>query len=158
MMQGRPDTEMFVRHRLVPVTSILPTPMVKWGPVLLKDLADRDLRRVGGYKKAARVLDQFDEDAETRWKRETAEGAEVRARASWKGQKWSNGETVDLGARKIPGARRSKRREYFTGVGDSRLRPTQAGDGALFGRDPLKEATPYFDEKPTESRIIVAVP
>lgn len=159
LLAGRPDTAMFVKHRLVPITSILPSPMVQWGPVLLKDLADRDLRRAGGYKRAARLLDQFDEDADTRWQRENAEGAEVRARASWRGQKWTNGEALDLGARKNQGARRSGRAvRHYPGRVDPRLRPAHSGDGAMFGQDqPLQEATPFFDEAPSrESRIIIA--
>lgn len=159
LLKGRPDTALFVKHRLVPVTSILPPPMVQWGPVLLKDLAERDIRRQGGYRKVASLLDQHDEDADTRWRRENAEGAEIRARASWRGQKWTHGESLDLGARKTQGARSSARSvTHYPGRIDPRLRPAHSGEGALFGHDrPLQEATPFFDEAPSrESRIVIA--
>jgi hypothetical protein len=158
LLTGRPDTGIFVKHRLVPVTSILPSPMVQWGPVLLKDLAERDIRRQGGFKRAASLLDQQDADADAKWHRENADGAEVRARASWRGQKWTNGQSLDLGARKNQGARTGARKTHYPGRIDPRLRPAHSGDGALFGHDRiLQEATPYFDETPSrESRIIIA--
>lgn len=156
----RPDTKVFWEHKLVPVTSILPPPMVQWGPVLLKDLAAVDMRRRGGYRKIADALDAADETAEEQWKRENAEGAAIRARASYRGQKWTNGETLDLGARKSQGARTSTRAvAHYPGRVDPSLRPAYSGEGAIFGRDrPLQQATPFFDEeRPSrESRIIIA--
>ena len=149
-LKSRPDTKVFVRHRLVPVTSILPPPLVQWGPVLLRDLAERDVRRAGGYRKAADLLDRQDDDRDARWRAENDDGASVRARASWREQKWSHGEALDLGGRQPEGARTSRaRRIHDVGAGRPGLRPS-AGTfaGALFiGRSdhPQHEATPFLD-------------
>lgn len=153
-LKTRPDTQMFVRHRLTPVTSIVP--FAKWGPVLLHDLAVRDIRRAGGFRSAADALDEQDDGAERQWQRWVDDQATIRARASWKGQKWSRGETLDLGGRKIHGARTTPRRQTFV----PNLRPTEAGAGALFiGREntPLQGVTPFYDgERPKDRSLIVA--
>ncbi len=142
-LASRPDTRMFVKHRLVPVTSIVP--FAKWGPVLLHDLAVRDIRRTGGYRKAANALDDQDDAAEVAYKAYVADQATIRARASWRGQKWTRGETVDLGGRTVHHARTDPAPRTFRPA----YRPLGAGSGALFvGRDvPLQQATPYVDRE-----------
>ncbi len=154
MLQRRPDTNMFVRHRLQPVTSILPPPFVHWGPVLLKDLAERDTRRIGGARKAADALDAQDDDFEIRWRAHAQDEAAMRARASWRQQKWTRGETVDLGGRRAHHARTSPQRQ-FSGPA---YRPANTGDGACFiGRDvPLQEVRPFDDTEPRDRSVIVA--
>lgn len=154
-LQSRPDTKMFVKHRVVPVTSIVP--FAHWGPVLLHDLAVRDIRRHGGYKRAAETLDGQDDAAETAFQAYVAKEAEVRARASWRGQKWTRGETMDLGGRRVHHARTSPTRQSYRPA----YRPLGAGAGAIFvGRDvPLQEATPYVDREtgvPQRAGLIVA--
>ena len=155
----RPDTTMFWKHRLVPVTSILPSPFVQWSPLLLKDLAERDVRRQGGYKKAADRLDALDDANDSKWHRDVDDGAMIRARASWRGQKWSRGETLDLGARRHEGARTTGKP---TRVGPPRRahRP-DSGDApsmALFtGRDePLQGARPFLDGDDRKTLLIRA--
>ncbi len=152
---SRPDTTMFVKHRLVPVTSIVP--FAKWGPVLLHDLAVRDIRRKGGFRAAADALDGQDDEAEAVWRQHVAKEAEVRARASWRGQKWTRGETVDLGGRKGHHARTDPARQYYRPA----YRPAYEGTGAVFvGRDlPLQQATPFYDGDsgtPRDRGLIVA--
>jgi len=154
-LASRPDTKMFVKHRLVPVTSVVP--FAHWGPVLLHDLAVRDVRRVGGYRRAADILDDQDDAAEATYRAYVADQAMIRARDSWRGQKWTRGETVDLGGRKAHHARTDPARKTFRPA----YRPTGAGAGALFvGRDlPLQQATPFVDRDtgvPQRAGLIVA--
>lgn len=154
----RPDTTMFWKHKLVPVTSILPAPYVHWSPVLLADLAARDIRRQGGYKKAADRLDAIDDAAESKWHSEVEDGATIRARASWREQKWTRGEAVDLGARKLHGARTTNERKHHSF--SRALRPS-SGDRpsmALFtGRDePLQGATPFSLDEDRKTLIVRA--
>lgn len=154
-LRSRPDTKMFVRHRLTPVTSIVP--FARWGPVLLHDLAVRDIRRVGGFRQAADLLDQQDAEAEQQFKNYVTDQATIRARASWRGQKWTRGETVALGDHRRHHARTDPRRQHFRPA----YRPAHAGEGALFvGRDvPLQEVTPYVEVDsgvPERRSLIVA--
>ena len=155
----RPDTTMFWKHRLVPVTSIMPPPFVQWGAPLLKDLAVRDIRRQGGYRKAADRLDALDDDADSRWHADVEDGVTVRARASWRQQKWTHGEALDLGARKVEGARTTGRRVQH-GPPRRAWRPT-TGDNVssvLFsGHDePLQGARPYLDGDDRKTLLIRA--
>lgn len=154
----RPDSQMFWKHRLVPVTSILPSPFVQWSMVLLKDLAERDIRRQGGYKRVADKLDALDAANDSRWHADVEDGATIRARASWREQKWSRGESLDLGARRPEGARTSKQRKHFAAV--TRRRRPLGGEGlttALFtGRDETsQEARPPWDADADRSTLIV---
>jgi hypothetical protein len=155
--KGRPDTTVFWKHRLVPVTSILPSPYVHWSPVLLADLAKRDIRRQGGYKKAADALDALDDAEDSKWHTDVEDGAMIRARASWREQRWTRGEAVDLGARRVHGARTTKERTHHS-FGRARL--PSSGDApsmALFtGRDePLQGARPAFDADEDRNTLIV---
>jgi hypothetical protein len=154
----RPDTTMFWKHRLVPVTSILPSPFVHWSPILLKDLAERDIRRQGGYKKVADRLDAEDEEKRSISAASIEDGAMIRARASWREQKWTRGESLDLGARRTGGARTTKERTHHSFR--RALRPTteDTPSMALFsGRDePLQEATPYFADEDRKTLIVRA--
>jgi hypothetical protein len=52
------------RHRLAPVTSILPSPLVHWGPTILHDLAARDIQRAGGAEQFADKLDAQEQAVE----------------------------------------------------------------------------------------------
>jgi hypothetical protein len=154
----RPDTKVFWAHKLIPVTSILPAPYVHWSPMLLADLAARDIRRQGGYKKAADALDALDATADAKLDAETADGATIRARASWREQKWTRGESVDLGARRRHGARTTDERTQHS---FSRARRPASGDApsmALFtGRDePLQGATPFLADEDRKTLIVRA--
>lgn len=156
VLMRRPDTQMFWKHRLVPVTSILPSPYVHWSLLLLKDLSERDVRRRGGYKRVADLADAQEEAKTNAWRREVEDGAAQRARASWRQQKWTRGETLDLGASKPEGARTSGRRVYNRA--STRSQRPFSGDVpsmALFtGRDePLQGARPYLDDD--RSRLVI---
>lgn len=100
-MKDRPDTKVYVQYRLVPVTSIVPTPFVQWGPVIINDLAERDIRAVGGWEAASRILEDREESAEARSRRDTYDEAGVRARSAWRAIKWRTGQTIDLGAKRV---------------------------------------------------------
>jgi hypothetical protein len=61
----RPDAQIMARHHLMPVTSILPSPLTHWGPTILQDLAAMDIRRFGGgdaYTDALEAREQTEED------------------------------------------------------------------------------------------------
>jgi hypothetical protein len=58
--ERHPDTTVFALHNLHPVGRLLPSPMTKWGPVILEDLRAMDVDAVGGGDKAADILDGFD--------------------------------------------------------------------------------------------------
>lgn len=90
----RPDTKVFVQHRLEPVTSLLP--FARWGPVILQDLAERDIWRVGGADKAADILDARDEEADRRLDCEADDGSDQRAHAAYQATKLRAGQTVFL--------------------------------------------------------------
>lgn len=158
VMKNRPDTMMFWKNRLVPVTSIMPSPFVHWSPILLKDLAERDIRRQGGYKKVADRLDAEDEEKRSISRASIEDGAMIRARASWREQKWSHGEALDLGARRHEGARTTRERTHHSFR--RALRPTteNAPSMALFsGRDePLQGATPYLADDDRKTLIVRA--
>lgn len=144
----RPDTTLFWKHKLVPVTSILPSPWVHWGPCLLNDLARADIRRQGGAKRLSERLEAADDDAESRWHREVEDGATIRARASWREQKWTRGESLDLGGHKPEGARTTKKRKIHTLLRRAH-RPggIEGSSPVLFtGRDePPQGARPFLD-------------
>ena len=94
----RPDAKVMAQHNLVPVTSLFPSPLTRWGPTILQDLAERDLQRHGGADKYVDALEAREQAEEQRAARLVPEEAAVRARASWKGWKWRSGQTIDLGA------------------------------------------------------------
>jgi hypothetical protein len=157
IMKGRPDTKMFWKHRLVPVTSILPSPFVHWSHVLLKDLAERDIRRQGGYRKVADAWDRADDDREAQWHAGVEDGAMIRARASWREQKWTHGEALDLGARRPEGARTSKDRKFHGPPTRRRIPSGDAPSMALFtGRDRTSQgARPFLDADADQRTLIV---
>lgn len=65
----KPDARTMARHGLVPVTSILPSPLTHWGPTILQDLAQMDVQRFGGADKFVDAIED----------REEAEAAHTRA-------------------------------------------------------------------------------
>ena len=95
-MQKRPDTQTYVQHGLAPVTSLLP--FVQWGPVVLSDLAEMDMQRFGGAEKVADLLDRRDQDEELRLDKDIEDFASHAAGFAYRGAKWTNGDTLDLGA------------------------------------------------------------
>lgn len=106
-MQDKPDTKVYVAHRLVPVTSIVPTPFVQWGPVIIADLAERDIQAVGGWEAASRLIEDREDNIEARGRRDTYDEAGVRARSAWRAIKWRSGQTIDLGAKRDRSERRT---------------------------------------------------
>lgn len=158
VMKHRPDTKMFWKHRLVPVTSIMPSPFVHWSPLLLKDLAERDIRRQGGYKKVADRLDAEDEEKRSISHASIEDGAMIRARASWREQKWTRGESLDLGARRHGGARTTRERKHHSFRRALRPMTEDTPSVALFsGRDePLQGATPFRADDDRKTLLIKA--
>lgn len=138
-MQEKPDTKLYVKHRLVPVTSILPPPLVQWGPVIINDLAESDIQRVGGWEAASRLLEDREEAAERKADANISDEASVRAGAAWRAIKWRTGQTIDLGSRN-PESLRSRR-------GAPRMptyRPLnfQSGSATFVGRAGNRQSTP----------------
>ena len=94
MMQDQPDKAVLFKHRLVPVTSILPGPW--WGQKLLEHLCQCDIWRAGG---ADAVTDKLEEqEARKEADRDLAswDEAEQRAVSAWEGLKLRNQQTVFL--------------------------------------------------------------
>lgn len=106
-LRSQPDTQLYVKHRLVPVTSILPPPLVQWGPVIINDLAESDIQRVGGWKAAVRLIEDREDAADQKLDATIADEASLRAGAAWRAIKWRTGQTIDLGSRS--GGPRSRR-------------------------------------------------
>lgn len=98
LFQRRPDTAVMAHYRLVPVTSLLPSPYVQWGPVILQDLAACDLHRRGGADRVCDDLEAAEDAAARKDRRDTEEDIGVMARAAYRGHKWATGQTIDLGA------------------------------------------------------------
>lgn len=140
-LKDRPDTKVFVANRLVPVTSVLPPPLVQWGPVIINDLAEKDIQRVGGWEAASRLLEDAEDTKERRLDRTIADDAEHLARFAWQAIKWRTGQKLDLGARKPEGARSrtpTRRRQFA-------YRPTAAGAGFWRDHPPARNRAAYVD-------------
>lgn len=104
-LQDKPDTKVYVAHNLVPVTSVLPPPLVQWGPTIINDLAEKDIQRVGGWQAAARILEDREDTNDRRLNANIRDDADHLARFAWKALKWRTGQTIDLGSRKTAGPR-----------------------------------------------------
>lgn len=132
-LNTRPDTKTYVAHNLVPVTSVLPPPLVQWGPVIINDLAERDIQRVGGWQAAARILEDRDETKERRLQQSIREDADELAGFAWRAMKWRTGQTIDLGGRKPEGAR-SRTRARRLNTNPARNRPAYVEPDVVVGR------------------------
>lgn len=102
-LQKRPDTRTYATHGLVPVTSLLP--FVQWGPVVLSDLAEMDVRRAGGGAAAADLLERREREADQQLDAAIADRAAQEAAAAYRGAKWTGGDTLDLGASRVSASR-----------------------------------------------------
>jgi hypothetical protein len=102
-LRHRPDTAVFAAHRLVPVASIRHE--VQWSPLILLELAERDVHRVGGALAAARQLEAHEARVEARQRQATADDAAELAGFAYESVKWRTGQTIDLGTRHPEGAR-----------------------------------------------------
>lgn len=103
---SNPDTKVYVKHRLLPITSLLP--FTRWGPVVLDDLVSLSIARAGGGKAAADILDARDEKTERAKRQETYDAADSLAHMSWWGAQFKTGGATDLGsgsARQSPALR-----------------------------------------------------
>lgn len=90
------DTQTCWEHRLVPVTAI--HPHANWSPVLLQDLAERDIKRFGGHAKVSQMLEERELEAERKQDAEIGDLAGHHAGFAYREMKWSLGETIDLAA------------------------------------------------------------
>jgi hypothetical protein len=143
-MQHRPDTKVYVANRLVPVTSIVPTPFVQWGPVIINDLAERDIRAVGGWESACRLIEDREESAERKERRDVSDEASIRARSAWRAIKWRTGQTIDLGAKAVGSDSRNdarRRRATYRPLGFA------SGSAAFVGRTstPARNRAAFID-------------
>lgn len=140
-LEDRPDTKVYVANNLVPVTSVLPPPLVQWGPVIINDLAERDIQRVGGWQAAARLLEDREDTQERRLDKTIRDDADSLAGFAWKAMQWRTGQTIDLGGRKAEGARSrtpTRRRQYA-------YRPTAAGEGFWRNSNPARNRPAYVE-------------
>lgn len=101
-VRKRPDTKTYIDNGLVPVTSLLP--FTQWGPVVLSDLAEMDIQRFGGAEKVADELDRRDAEYQKEVDAEIRNVADQAAGAAYRGAKWTNGDTIDIGGSVQKGA------------------------------------------------------
>lgn len=95
-VKHRPDTQVYVHHRLIPVTSILPSPYVQWGPVVLRDLAERDTWRFGGGAAAADVYEQHEARGEAAERRAMLADLDGLSREAYRSYKTATGQRTSL--------------------------------------------------------------
>lgn len=149
-VQHRPDTLTYRTHRLVPVKSLLPSSMTHWGPVVINDLAESDIQRLGGAEAVCKLLEEREARAATKLDATIRDDVDELARFAWKAIKWRSGETVDLGARKPEGARSrtpARRRQFA-------YRPTASGAGFWRDPTPARNGAAYVDSEVT----VLAIP
>lgn len=103
-IQKRPDTKTYIDHGLAPVTSLLP--FVQWGPVVLSDLAEMDMKRFGGADKVADELERREAETERKSVLDTADRADTIAADYFRTHRYVSGQTVFQNDRK--GAREGR--------------------------------------------------
>lgn len=130
LLRHRPDTRIYVTHRLVPVTTILSG---CWSPQMLLDLAERDIWRVGGADRAADILDAREESEAERLRRNAASDAYDLAGLAWHVKQSRLGEWIDLGQRPGRWRRRDQRR---TVPASSLIAASQVEEGSPNGPVP----------------------
>lgn len=95
-MHQRPDAKTMAQHGLVPVTSILPSPLVQWGPVILKDLAAMDIHRFGGAEKFCDELETRESADEDRLNASIDSDLDALAHQAYSDLVWKSGRRVGL--------------------------------------------------------------
>lgn len=86
------ETARMIKHRLVPVTSIMP--YVTWGPQVFQWLDERDVWAVGGSENAAVRMSENDDAARQELLRREASEADARGGAGYRALKIRDGKTV----------------------------------------------------------------
>jgi hypothetical protein len=92
--KARPDSKTMAQHGLVPVTSILPSPLTHWGPTILQDLASVDVQRAGGADKFTDALEAREAEAEGRSDRTIRDDLDALARQAYSDIVWKTGRRV----------------------------------------------------------------
>ena len=90
----RPDAQVMARHHLVPVTSLLPSPLTRWGPTILQDLAAMDVRRFGGADRFVDAIEEREADAEARARRTTHDDLDALSHQAYSDLAWLTGRRV----------------------------------------------------------------
>lgn len=88
------ETARMIRHRLIPVTSIMP--FTKWGPELFQWLDDHDLWKKGGADKADDFLLDREVQERAKLRATTRDEAATRGAAAYHAHKMRAGQTVFL--------------------------------------------------------------
>lgn len=94
----RPDARTMARHGLVPVTSILPSPLVHWGPTILRDLAKMDVQRFGGADKFVDAIEQREADEAARVRKQEDGDLDALAHQAYSDVVWQAGRRVAVPA------------------------------------------------------------
>lgn len=97
-VRNHPDTEIFVTHRLIPVTSILPTRMAGfdvWSKVI-PELASRDTWRYGSNDEWCDRLDATEAAAEAAVDRQIADGLDALSGDAYRLTKSRLGERLSM--------------------------------------------------------------
>jgi hypothetical protein len=92
----RPDSKVMAQHRLVPVTSLVPSPFIQWGPAILQDLAAMDIQRFGGADRFADAIEEREQLAEDHERRTMIDDIDALARDAYSQIAWKTGRRVGL--------------------------------------------------------------
>jgi len=93
---GRPDSRTMAQHSLVPVTSILPSPLTHWGPTILQDLAKMDTHRAGGADAFTDTLEAREASEEERSATVQRQQLDALAREAYSDIVWKSGRRVSM--------------------------------------------------------------
>lgn len=94
--KARPDSKTMAQHGLVPVTSILPSPLTHWGPTILQDLARADVQRAGGGDRFVDALEDGERREEEHSQRTIQDDLDALARQAYSDIVWKKGSRVGI--------------------------------------------------------------
>lgn len=90
----RPDSKTMAAHRLVPVTSLVPSPFIHWGPTILQDFAQMDIRRFGGADRFTDMIEEREAADEARQRQTIIDDVDALARDAYSQIAWRTGRRV----------------------------------------------------------------
>jgi hypothetical protein len=90
----KPDSQTMALYNLIPVTSILPSPLTHWGPSVLQDLAAMDVRRFGGADKFVDAIEDKERSDEERQRANTLSDLDALSHQAYSDIVWKSGQRV----------------------------------------------------------------
>lgn len=142
-VKGVPDTNTYVTHGLIPITSLLP--FTNWSPIVIDDLMARNIARFGGWKKAAAALDDFDDRERRSLDSKIESGLDSISRDAWWSRQFNTGAAVSMAHKTRQGARTTTARRRQPVYRPLNFR---SGSAAFVGREPNPARTTGPKKKP----------